>query len=98
MIFFESSAVRWLVPRRFTLCFFVLPNVARWRTPARRNFTAPLFFTWKRFFAADFVFSLGISFSGVAVLRGPRAAADRRRCPDRWGPPARGRRAPARGQ
>src|SRR5512147_1779632 len=68
MIFFASSGFRWLVPRRFTFCFLVLPNVARWRTPARRNFTAPLFFTWNRFFAPLFVFSLGMSSSLPCVV------------------------------
>src|SRR5512137_2406456 len=62
LIFLASLSDRWSVPRSPRFCLGVFPNVARWRLPARRNFTAPLFFTWKRFLAALLVLSFGIFF------------------------------------
>src|SRR5512137_1337567 len=75
LIFFSSEASRWLVPRRPTFCLWVLPKVARWRTPARRNFTLPLFFTWKRFLAPLLVLSLGIFFLSSRAAWFVRAVA-----------------------
>src|SRR5512137_2498089 len=93
LIFLASLSDRWSVPRSPRFCLGVFPNVARWRLPARRNFTAPLFFTWKRFLAALLVLSFGIFF----VLLWCGARRRRRRCRFRRRPGAAGaRRAPPR--